>query len=71
MARHRYKPDDDYSDGSNSDSVDDVSLLDEGKGFNVEVDNAGYKASPTNINNEESKDISNFDNDYNDFNIKD
>jgi len=70
MARHRRKPDDDYSGGSNSDSPDDVLLSDEDKVFNTKVDNAGYETSPTDINDEESNDTSNFGDNYNDFDIK-
>ena len=71
MARHRRRPNNEYSDGSNSDSLDNVSLSDEDKVFDIEVDNTGYKTSPTNINDEESNDTSNFSDDYNDFNIED
>jgi len=58
-------------DGSNSDSLDNVSLSDEDKVFDIEVDNTGYKTSPININDEESNDTSKFSDDYNDFNIED
>jgi hypothetical protein len=34
-------------------------------------DNTGYKTSLININNEESNNIGNFSDNYNDFNIKD
>ena len=71
MARYRRRPNDDYSDGSNSDSPDNVSLSDEDKGFDIEVDDSGYKTSPTDINDEESNDTGNFGDDCNNFNIED
>jgi len=70
MACHRCRPDDDYLDGLNSD-LDDLSLLDEDKGFNVKVNKASYKTSLTDINDEESNDTGNFSDDCNDFNIED
>ncbi|KXX77138.1 hypothetical protein MMYC01_207556 [Madurella mycetomatis] len=70
MARHRRRPDDSYSDGSNSDSPDDVSLSDEDEGFDVEVD-AGYETSPTDIDDEESNDTGDFGDDCDDFDIED
>ena len=69
--RYRRRPEDDYLDGSNSDSPDDVSLSDEDKGFDVEVNDAGYKTSPTDINDEGSNETSDFGDDCNDFNIED
>jgi len=71
MARHCRRPNDDYLDGLKSDSLDNVSLSDEDKVFNVKVDDAGYKISLTDINDKESNDISNFSNNCDDFNIKD
>ena len=71
MARYRRRPNDDYSDGSNSDSLDNVSLSDEDKVFDIEVDNAGYKTSLININDEESNDTGDFGNNCNDFDIED
>ena len=62
MARHRRRPNDDYSDGSNSDE-DGV--------FDVEVDDAGYETSPTDIDDEESNDTGDFGDDCNDFDIED
>jgi len=52
------------------DFPNNVSLLDEDKGFNVEVDDGGYKTSPIDINNEESNDTSDFGDNYNDFDIE-
>ncbi|KAK3318207.1 C2H2 finger domain protein [Apodospora peruviana] len=71
MARHRRRPEDDYSDGSNLDSPDDVSLSDEDEWFDVEVDDAGYEISPTNIDDEGSNDTGNFGDDCDDFDIED
>jgi len=71
MARYCRRPDDDYSDGSNSDSPDDVSLSDEDEGFDIEVDNAGYETSPIDINDEGSNDISDFGDNCDDFDIED
>ncbi|KAK3332197.1 hypothetical protein B0T19DRAFT_397983 [Cercophora scortea] len=71
MARHRRRPNDDYSDGSNSDSPDDVSLSDEDEVFDVEVDDAGYETSPTDIDDEESNDTGDFGDDCDDFDIED
>lgn len=39
--------------------------------FDVEVDNTGYKTSPTDINDKESNDTGDFSDDYNDFDIED
>jgi len=71
MARYRCRPNNDYLNGLNLDSLNDVSLSDEDKGFNVKVNNASYEINLTDINNEESNDTGNFNNDYDDFNIED
>ena len=71
MAHHRRRPEDGYSDGSNSDSLDDASLSDEDKGFDVKVNNTGYKTNLTDLDDEGSNDTSNFSDNCDVFNIED
>jgi len=71
MVRHYYRLNNDYLDSLNLDSLDNMSLSDKDKVFNIKVNNTSYKISLIDINNKESNNISNFNNNYDDFNIKD
>jgi len=70
MARHCRRPDDDYSDGLNLNSLNDKPLSHKDKVFNVKVNNTGYKTSLTD-NDEESNDTGDFSDNCDDFDIKD
>jgi len=70
MVCYHYKPNNDYLNGLNLNSLNNKPLSHKDKVFNIKVDNTSYKTSLTD-NNEESNNTGNFSDNYNDFNIKD